>query len=358
VTSWRTTDIPTGLGVPLARYTTLRLGGPARRFVDAVTVEAVVETVRAADRADEPLLVVGGGSNLVVADTGLAGTAVRVGNTGITVERTGRQATALVTVAAGENWDGVVVRLLDEGLTGLECLSGIPGLAGAVPVQNVGAYGVEIAERLVDVDLYDREAGVVREHVPIADLGLGYRTSALKGRDSAVVLRIRLELDDDPAGRGGPVRYAELATSLGVELGERAPSARVRESVLALRASKGMVLDPDDHDTWSAGSFFTNPVLDAIPDQLRGREMPSWPQPDGRVKLSAAWLISQSGFARGHRGPGGRTSLSTKHSLALTNRGDASTADLLALAGEVRDGVRERFGVTLVPEPVFVGCAL
>jgi UDP-N-acetylmuramate dehydrogenase len=323
-----------------------------------VGADAVVEAVHSADRAGEPVLVLGGGSNLVVADTGLPGTVVRVGNTGITVERSEQPGSALVTIEAGENWDSAVAALLDDGLSGLECLSGIPGLAGAVPVQNVGAYGVEIAERLVDVDLYDRATGVVREHVPAEELGLGYRTSALKGRDRAVVLRIRLRLDEDPAGRGGPVRYAELAAKLGVELEGRAPSALVRQTVLELRRSKGMVLDADDHDTWSAGSFFTNPVLDVLPEQLRGRELPSWPQPDGAVKLSAAWLISESDFARGHRGPGGRTSLSTKHSLALTNRGGASTEDLLTLAREVRDGVRDRFGVTLVPEPVFVGCAL
>lgn len=348
---------------PLASLTTLRLGGPARRLVRAGDAEELVSAVRSADAEGEPVLLVGGGSNLVIADAGFAGTAVEMAGGGVTVEAAGVAAgtdgRAVVTVEAGEPWDAVVERTLAEGLSGLECLSGIPGRAGAVPVQNVGAYGVEIAERLLDVDLYDRAAGVVRSHVPAAELGLGYRTSVLKGRDVAVVLRVRLALDIDRAGRGGPVRYAELARALGVEPGAAAPPAVVRAGVLELRRAKGMVLDRCDHDTWSAGSFFTNPVLDVLPAALTGRaDVPSWPQPDGRLKLSAAWLISHAGFERGHRGPGGRVTLSTKHSLALTNRGSARTEDLLTLAREVRDGVHARFGVPLTPEPVLVGCAL
>jgi UDP-N-acetylmuramate dehydrogenase len=310
--------------VPLAELTTLRLGGPAGRLVRADSDASVVETVRAADRDGAPLLLVGGGSNLVVADAGVPGTTVQVCTTGREA-RPGEPGTALLTVAAGED-----------------------------------AYGVEIAELLADVDLYDRRAGVLREHVPAAALRLGYRTSALKGTDDAVVLRIRLVLSTDPSGLGGPIRYAELAGVLGIELGGRAPAAEVREAVLALRRAKGMVLAPDDHDTWSAGSFFTNPVLaaDALPAVLAGVQMPSWPQPDGRVKLSAAWLISHAGFERGHPGPGGRVSLSHRHSLALTNRGAGTTEDLLALARQVRDGVRSAFGVELTPEPVLVGCSV
>nr|WP_028924612.1 UDP-N-acetylmuramate dehydrogenase [Pseudonocardia acaciae] len=337
----------------LAAYTTLRLGGPARRLVRAGSADAVVDAVRTADAGGEPLLVLGGGSNLVVSDDGVAGTTVLVASTGVRKEHAG-DGQVLLTVEAGEDWDAVVAGTLADGLTGLECLSGIPGRAGAVPVQNVGAYGVEIAELLVDVDLYDRRAGTVREHVPAAELGLAYRHSALKGRDDAVVLRIRLALD---AGtRSKPVRYPELARTLGVAEGASAPAHEVRDAVLALRRSKGMVLDPDDHDTWSAGSFFTNPVMpvEAAPDV----DMPRYPAADGHVKLSAAWLISQAGFRRGHPGPGGRVSLSGRHSLALTNRGTGSTEDLLALAREVRDGVRGAFGIELAPEPVFVGCRL
>jgi UDP-N-acetylmuramate dehydrogenase len=355
VTTYPTNRAPARLAVPLSELTTLRLGGPARRLVRAESTEALVHTVRAADADGEPLLLIGGGSNLVISDAGVAGTTVQVASSGRSVRR-GSDGKALVTVAAGEEWDAVVAGALAEGLSGLECLSGIPGRAGAVPVQNVGAYGVEIAERLVDVDLYDRCAGAPRAHVPAASLGLRYRGSVLKGRDDAVVLRIRLALDVSP--HSAPIRYAELAAALGVELGDRAPASVVRETVLGLRRAKAMVLDAGDHDTWSVGSFFTNPVLDALPPALAGVEMPSWPQCGGRVKLSAAWLISHAGFPPGHAGPGGRVALSSRHSLALTNRGGASTEDLLALAREVRAGVRTTFGVTLTPEPVLIGCTL
>ncbi len=243
---------------PLAPLTTLRLGGPARRLVDAPSAEAVVEAIRAADAAGEPLLLLGGGSNVVIADAGWPGTVVRVTSAGRQFRRR-PDGSVLLTVEAGEDWDGVVAAALAEGLGGLECLSGIPGRTGATPVQNVGAYGVEIADLLVDVDLYDRTADLVRPHVPAAELGLGYRTSTLKGRADAVVLRVRFALPGD--GDSAPIRYPELARTLGVETGGRVPAAAAREAVLQLRRGKGMVLDADDRDTWSAGSFFTNPVL-------------------------------------------------------------------------------------------------
>src|SRR5690606_30632685 len=236
---------------------------------------------------------------------------------------------------------------------GLECLSGIPGRTGATPVQNVGAYGVEVSDLLVDVDLYDRRSRAVRAHVPAAELGLAYRTSVPKGRDEAVVLRARFALPGD--GQSAPVRYPELARALGVEAGARVPAAVAREAVLDLRRGKGMVLDPDDHDTWSAGSFFTNPV---VAEEDVPADAPRYPADPGRVKVPAAWLIEHAGFRRGHPGPGGRVALSTKHVLALTNRGRGTTADLLELAREVRDGVRSRWGVALSPEPVLVGCHL
>jgi UDP-N-acetylmuramate dehydrogenase len=329
-------------------------------MVRASSAAEVVEAVRAADRAGEPVLVLGSGSNVVIADSGVPGVVVVVDSTGRRVER--RADGVLLSVEAGVDWDELVAACVADGLGGLECLSGIPGRVGAVPVQNVGAYGVEIAGVLCDVDLYDRRAGVVREHVPAADLGLGYRTSALKGTDDLVVLRVRMLLPGDALS--APIRYAELAATLGVEAGARVPTAAAREAVLGLRRRKGMVLDAADHDTWSAGSFFTNPVLPN--DRLGGAApggagldgAPHWPAGAGRTKLSAAWLIERSGFRRGHPGPGGRVALSGKHTLALTNRGGARTADLLALAREVRDGVRERFGIELHAEPVFVGCAL
>ncbi|HEY3262209.1 MAG TPA: UDP-N-acetylmuramate dehydrogenase [Pseudonocardiaceae bacterium] len=348
------------VGVPLREYTTLRLGGPARRFVTAEDTDALVGAVRWCDADGAPMLLLGGGSNLVISDEGVEGTVVRVATRGYRLDAGG-----VLSVAAGEDWDEVVARTVADGYGGLECLSGIPGLVGATPVQNVGAYGVEIADLLRGVDLLDRRDGRVRA-VSRSGLGLGYRTSTLKNTDIAVVLRVRLALRTD--GLSMPVRYAELARMLGVELGSRLPPAEVRAAVLELRRVKGMVLDPLDHDTWSAGSFFTNPVLadDDLPAMLRritatvgdGLPVPQYPAGTGVTKLSAAWLIERAGFHRGHLGPGGRVALSTKHTLALTNRGSASTADLLALAGEVAAGVRAAFGVELHPEPVLVGCSL
>lgn len=340
----------------LSEYTTLRLGGPARRVVVAETTDELVAQVRKLDEEGEPVLLVGGGSNLVVGDAGFDGTVVRIATTGWSDD--------FRTVAAGQDWDAYVAATVAAGLGGLECLSGIPGCAGATPIQNVGAYGCETSQVLESVEVYDRRAGEVRT-LTADDLGFAYRTSVLKGTDSGVVLSVRFRLSDD--GLSAPVRYAELARTLGVEIGDRVPAGQAREAVLSLRRGKGMVLDPDDRDTWSAGSFFTNPivadadvaaVLDRIADVV-GPEVavPRYPA-DGGVKLSAAWLIERAGFAKGHAGPGGRVSLSTKHTLALTNRGDATTDDLLALAREVRDGVRERFGVELRPEPLLVNCAL
>ncbi|MFG1639414.1 UDP-N-acetylmuramate dehydrogenase [Amycolatopsis sp. NPDC049252] len=340
----------------LSAYTTLRLGGPARRFVSAVTSEDLVAAVREADAAGEPVLLLGGGSNLVVGDAGFDGTLVEVANTGW------RRDGNVVEVEAGQNWDAFVAGLVDAGLGGLECLSGIPGSVGATPIQNVGAYGCEVAESIVSLELYDRVTREVRT-LKADDLGFAYRTSILKGTDTGVVLSVRFEIRED--GLSAPIRYAELARTLGVEIGERVPAADARDAVLGLRRGKGMVLDPDDHDTWSAGSFFTNPIVPAadaeavlkrITDRVEGT-VPQYPA-DGGVKLSAAWLIERAGFAKGYPGPGNRVSLSTKHTLALTNRGEATTADLLALAREVRDGVYERFGVRLHPEPLLINCVI
>ncbi|WP_396279134.1 UDP-N-acetylmuramate dehydrogenase [Kibdelosporangium aridum] len=355
------TDVRTA--VPLCGYTTLRLGGPATRFIEAKTARAVVDAVRAADEAGEPLLVLGGGSNVLVSDHGFDGTVVHVATKGMTEDCT-TPGLVQLTAEAGENWDDVVAKTVSAGLGGLECLSGIPGLVGATPVQNVGAYGVEISEVLVSVDLLDRASGEVRT-LTADQLRLAYRTSVLKGTDRAVVLRVRFELAD--TGLSMPIRYAELANTLGVAPGERVPVDRVRQSVLDLRRGKGMVLDEDDHDTWSAGSFFTNPVLphDELQEALAriaaqvGTDVriPQYPA-DGGGKLSAAWLIERAGFAKGYPGPGNRVSLSHSHTLALTNRGDGTTADLLSLAREVRDGVHKVFGVQLEAEPVLVGVTL
>jgi UDP-N-acetylmuramate dehydrogenase len=342
--------------VRLSELTTLRLGGPAERYLEAATEDHLVEAVRAADRAGEPLLVLAGGSNLVVADEGFAGTALRVATRGVAREGT------ILEVAAGEPWDPLVAACVADGLAGVECLAGIPGAVGATPIQNVGAYGQEVAETIVGVRVLDRATGTVEELAPAA-CGFTYRSSAFKrdpGRWVVLAVRFALHASDLSA----PIRYAELARALDVELGERAALTDVREAVLALRRRKGMVLDPADPDTYSAGSFFTNPILDAdawaalqarVNDRLGpDAQPPSWPEGDGHVKTSAAWLIERAGFHRGHGDPGG-IAISTKHTLALTNRGAGTTAQLVALARDIAGGVREAFGVELVPEPVFVG---
>ncbi len=337
----------------LADLTTLRLGGSAHAFVEATTSDELVAAVQSADVAGEPVLLVAGGSNLVVADEGFAGTVVRIATRGVTVEED-TCGGAFVKVAAGEVWDDLVALAVERGWVGVEALSGIPGSVGATPIQNVGAYGQEVAETIASVRCWDREEGAVRT-LAAADCGFGYRTSRFKrdpGRFVVLEVTFQLRLGD----LGAPVRYAELARALGVEAGDRPPASRVRETVLGLRRGKGMVLDPADHDTWSAGSFFTNPVLPADQAARLPEDAPRWQQPDGSVKTSAAWLIERAGFAKGHGND--RVSLSTKHTLALTNRGTARTADLLALAAEVQAGVLERFGIWLENEPVLVGCAL
>ncbi len=337
----------------LADLTTLRLGGPAATMVRAGDTDTLVKAVREADDAGQPLLMVAGGSNLVVADDGFDGTVVLIESRGISVEDD-LCGGAMVTVAAGEVWDDLVALAVERGWIGIEALSGIPGSVGATPIQNVGAYGQEVAETIASVRCWDRVEGAFRTFAA-ADCEFGYRTSRFK-RDPHrfVVLEVRFQLR--LGDLGAPVQYAELARRLGVEPGERAPLAEVRETVLDLRRGKGMVLDASDHDTWSAGSFFTNPFLDASAAVGLPADAPRWEQPDGRVKTSAAWLIERAGFGKGYGGP--RASLSTKHTLALTNRGDAATSDLLELAAEVQAGVHEKFGVWLENEPVLVGCAL
>lgn len=332
--------------VQLREFTTMRVGGPAlMRYAD--DAEALVNAVAAADDAGTPVLLVGGGSNLVIADAGWAGTAISIGLRGIAADHD--DDAVLVDVAAGEPWDDLVAQCVDNGWSGVECLSGIPGLTGATPVQNVGAYGVETADVLVDVDVWDRQdrdVGVLTAK----SCGFAYRTSVFKGSDRYVVLGVRFALTRSRLS--APIRYAELARTLGVEVGERAPLQAVRDAVLSLRGGKGMVLDPDDHDTWSAGSFFTNPIVEAerVPDGA-----PGWPA-GNLVKTSAAWLIEHAGFAKGYGNE--RASLSTKHTLALTNRGGATTEDILELARTIRDGVRREFGIELRPEPLLIGCAL
>jgi UDP-N-acetylmuramate dehydrogenase len=337
-------------GVPFAGLTTLRLGGPARRLVVAETDEEVVDVVRDADARGEPLLVLGGGSNLVVADEGFDGTVLQVATRGVASAPLAEHA---LQIEAGVDWDHVVRLAIDEGYAGVEALSGIPGLVGAAPIQNIGAYGQEIAQTVGWVRALDRSTGDV---VLLGGLQceFAYRDSLFKRSKRYVVLAVALALEHSRLGT--PVRYAELAGRLGVEVGDRVPAADVRAAVLELRRGKGMVLDAGDHDTWSAGSFFTNPLLPAEQAARLPEAAPCWPAADGRVKTSAAWLIEQAGFAKGYGS--GAARISTKHTLALTNRGSATTADLLALAREIRAGVLDRFGVELLNEPDLVGVEL
>ncbi|MGW3988953.1 UDP-N-acetylmuramate dehydrogenase [Streptomyces sp. NPDC004830] len=344
---------------PLAPLTTFRLGGPATRLVTATTDDEVIAVVREADETGTPLLVIGGGSNLVIGDKGFDGIALVIATKGFSLDGT------TLELAAGEVWTDAVARTVEAGLAGIECLAGIPGSAGATPIQNVGAYGQEVSATITEVVAYDRRTG---ETVTLSneECAFSYRHSRFKSDpEHYVVLRVRFALED-AEGLSAPLRYAETARALGVEPGDRVPLAQARETVLKLRAGKGMVLDPEDHDTWSAGSFFTNPILtDADFETFRARvrdrlgdgaEPPAYPAGEGRTKTSAAWLIDKAGFTKGYgEGP---ARISTKHTLALTNRGSATTEDLLALAREVVAGVHEAFGITLVNEPVTVGVSL
>lgn len=338
----------------LADHTTLRVGGAAGTWVRATTEDELTGAVTEAEMAGEPVLVLGGGSNLLVADEGFPGTVVEVATEGLVLDHEGDDPTCggvLATVAAGETWDDLVALAAERGWVGIEGLSGIPGSVGATPIQNVGAYGQDVSQTIASVRVWDRRLRGVRTFAN-ADCGFGYRHSRFKADPGRhVVLTVTFQVRQGSLSE--PVRYAELARTLGVEVGARAPLADVREAVLGLRRGKGMVLDPADPDTWSAGSFFTNPV---VPPAVVPEGAPAWPQPDGSVKTSAAWLIDHAGFPKGYGA--GPARLSTKHPLALTNRGDATADDLLALAREVRDGVESRYGIRLVNEPVLVGCVL
>ncbi len=344
----------------LARYTTLRLGGAASRLETATSAEEIVQKVQEAESRDESVLVLAGGSNVVIGDQGFPGTVVLIRSRGYRVVAEDAD-TITVRVEAGEPWDDLVAATVEHGWSGLEGLSGVPGSAGATPIQNVGAYGQEVAETITGVEAYDRTHGkVVR--IDAADCGFAYRGSIFKYSDRWVVLTVDFRLARCPLS--GPVRYAELARALGVEVGDRVPLADVRATVLRLRAGKGMVLDADDPDTRSVGSFFTNPVLDREAyELLRERaadlgEPPAWPGAGDVVKVSAAWLIDKAGFGKGYAGPEG-VAISSKHTLALTNRsGTARTAALIALAREIREDVHDRFGVTLHPEPILINCPL
>jgi UDP-N-acetylmuramate dehydrogenase len=329
----------------LADLTTLGVGGPVERLVEVGTEDELVSAVRDADDAGRPLLLLGGGSNIVAPDDGWAGDVVAVRTRGLRYRSTARAVE--VEVQAGEVWDDLVAATVAEGLAGTEALAGIPGSTGATPVQNVGAYGQEVAQTITAVRVFDRAARRQRVLRP-ADLGFAYRDSRLKQHPGdLVVLTVTFALV--PGRWSRPVGYAELAAKLDLQVGETAPLADVRAAVLELRRGKGMVWDPADPDSRSAGSFFTNPV---VPASAAVEGCPSWPAGQGRVKLSAAWLVQHAGFDRGTRE--GRVGISSKHTLAITTEPGATAEELLAFAEKVVTGVQERFGVTLVPEPTAV----
>ncbi|MFJ3956099.1 UDP-N-acetylmuramate dehydrogenase [Arthrobacter sp. NPDC090010] len=349
----------------LAELTTTRVGGPAGRYLEASTEAEIIDAVRAADAAGEQLLILGGGSNLLVSDDGYPGTVLRIASQGVDTSFEESCGGATVTVQAGHEWDDFVHQSVLHAHSGVEALSGIPGSAGATPVQNVGAYGSDVSQTIAQVRTWDRSSNAVKTF-SLSELKFGYRDSILKrttdnGSPRYVVLSVTFQL---PLGRmSAPIRYAELARTLGVEVGERAYALDVRNAVLELRKGKGMVLDAGDHDTWSTGSFFTNPVIPETEAVRLPDTAPRYPAGEGFVKLSAAWLIDNAGFPKGYglaedSVSGGRASLSTKHTLALTNRGSASAQDLLALAREVRAGVQARFGVELHNEPLLIGVEL
>ncbi len=335
--------------VEFASLTSLRVGGPVERLVEATTREELVEAVSTVGR--DGCLVVGGGSNLLVSDDGIDVPAIAVRTSGVDVHV--EEDRVRLRVAAGESWDALVAQCVAEGWAGIEALSGIPGTVGATPVQNVGAYGQEVCDVISSVEVFDRVTSRVHS-MTTSDCRFRYRTSVFKDEpDRFVVLDVSFELRRSSTAAG--VKYAELSRRL--ESSQEAPLSSVREAVLDLRRSKGMVLDASDHDTWSAGSFFTNPILEkaAVPS-----DAPVWPMTDDRVKTSAAWLIERAGFVKGFGSDvgSGRATLSTKHALAITNRGHATAADIVNLARVIRDGVRDRFGVTLHPEPTVVGVSL
>lgn len=350
----------------LSSLTTSAVGGPAGKYIEARTEAEIIDAVRTADAAGAQVLIIAGGSNLLISDDGYPGTVVKIASEGFTVNAEDSCGGVAVVVQAGHNWDQLVDYAVRHAWSGLEALSGIPGSTGATPVQNVGAYGADVSQTIAVVRTWDRERNAVQTFTS-SELKFGYRDSILKqttvnGSPRYVVLTVEFQL---PLGRmSAPIRYAELARSLGVEAGKRAYSNDVRREVLRLRASKGMVLDPADRDTYSTGSFFTNPIVPESEAASLPENAPRYPAgQDGMVKLSAAWLIDQAGFGKGFglepdSVSGGRASLSTKHTLAITNRGGAGAADVVAVAREVRAGVERRFGVRLHPEPLLIGLEL
>lgn len=337
----------------LRDYTSLHIGGPAKKLIHAKNEDELVSAVKAADEANEPLLIIGGGSNVLIGDEGFDGTVVRVetkGNSSSVDACSG----GMLTIAAGEGWDEFVAWSIANGFVGLETLSGIPGTIGASPIQNIGAYGHEVSEFIARVRTWDRKAGAFKTFSN-TECEFEYRSSLFKKeRERYLIIDVTFQIKKGELSL--PIKYDELARALNVELGERVLVEQVRAAVLSLRALKGMLLDVKDHDTWSAGSFFVNPIVSSEIAATLPADAPRWPQADGKVKTSAAWLMERSGVRKGHCHEG--AGVSSKHVLALVNNGNAKASDIIELARASRSAVREKFGITLEPEVQFVGLTL
>lgn len=337
----------------LKNYTSLHVGGPAKRFVHAKTEEELVAAVKEADASGEKLLIIGGGSNVLIGDEGFDGTVVRVETKGNSYHVDACSG-GMITVAAGEDWDEFVAWILGKGFVGLETLSGIPGTVGASPIQNIGAYGHEVSEVIARVRTWDRKAGAYKTFSN-SECEFEYRSSRFKkDKDRYVIIDVTFQLKNGEMSL--PIKYEELARALNVKLDDRVLVEQVRSAVLSLRALKGMLLDKKDHDTWSAGSFFVNPIVSPDIAASLPSDAPRWPQPDGRIKTSAAWLMERAGVKKGDCFEG--AGVSKKHVLALVNNGNAKASDLIELARNSRKAVREKFGITLEPEVQFVGLSL
>jgi UDP-N-acetylmuramate dehydrogenase len=335
----------------LNKYTSLRVGGPAKSIISVATEPEIVAAIESA--GDSPILIIGGGSNVLISDQGFDGTVIHIANNQAESEVDACSG-ATLTIGAGENWDEFVATTISRGFAGLETLSGIPGTVGAAPIQNIGAYGHEVSEFITRVRTYDREAKAIKTFTN-SECEFEYRNSIFKRTPARfIVLSVQFQIRRGETST--PITYAELAKKLGIEVGEKAPVVDVRRAVMELRAAKGMLLNPDDKDSWSAGSFFTNPIISVEVATTLPEGAPKWPLADGRVKTSAAWLIEHSGIDKGHAHGGAR--ISTKHVLALTNSGSATAEELVALAREVRASVQTKFGITLEPEVNLVGLAL
>lgn len=332
-------------------YTSLHVGGPAKNFVEVSTEPEIIAAIEAA--GDSPVLIIGGGSNVLIADSGFAGTVIHIANTNCESEVDACSG-ATLTIGAGENWDVFVATTISRGFAGLETLSGIPGTVGAAPIQNIGAYGHEVSEFITRVRTYDRQAKAIKTFTN-SECEFEYRNSIFKRTPGRyIVLSVQFQLRQGEIS--SPITYVELANKLSIALGEKASVVETRSAVMALRGAKGMLLNPDDKDSWSAGSFFTNPIVSADVAAKLPEGAPKWPTPDGRIKTSAAWLIEHSGIDKGHAHGGAR--ISTKHVLALTNSGSATAEELIELAREVRSSVYEKYGITLEPEVNLVGISL